>query len=141
MTTGLKRTTMLFLTMIMIIVGAAVTAVVTYADTFYTIKVEYHFENGDNAHDPYVAVLREGEDLDVEVTNPVIPGYKAMTSPDDDAEEARTTSLKYTNICDGDTVTVYYLPDKVHYKARYFLQNPTFPILRKRYACISDFET
>ena len=123
MTTGLKRTTMLFLTMIMIIVGAAVTAVVTYADTFYTIKVEYHFENGDNAHDPYVAVLREGEDLDVEVTNPVIPGYKAMTSPDDDAEEARTTSLKYTNICDSDTVTVYYLPDKVHYKARYFLQN------------------
>ena len=70
-----------------------------------------------------MAVLRGGEDLDVEVTNPVIPGYRPMDSPEPDANEVRTIDLKYTDIHESDTITVYYLPDKVHYKVRYFMQN------------------
>ena len=123
MNTVLKRSAIMVSLLVIAVLGTVFATRVSFAEDFYTIKIEYKYSGGSNAHDPYVAVLRGGEDLDVEVTNPVIPGYRPMDSPEPDANEVRTIDLKYTDIHESDTITVYYLPDKVHYKVRYFMQN------------------
>lgn len=123
MNTVLKRSAIMVSLLVIAVLGTVFATRVSFAEDFYSIKIEYKYSNGTNAHDPYVAVLRGGESLDVEVTNPVIPGYKPMSSTDSTAQEVRTINLQYNDIHESDTVTVYYLPDMVHYKVRYFMQN------------------
>ena len=113
--------------MLLLIVSAAVsvTTMIIYADTYYTLRVEYRFTDDSTAHDPYVAVLAAGTDVDITVTNPALPGYKPALSkepsPDDPAE--LTTRLNYQDLSANDTVIVYYVPDLVNYRVHYFKQN------------------
>ncbi|MBQ5398287.1 MAG: leucine-rich repeat protein [Ruminococcus sp.] len=108
--------------MIVFIVGICISAVITYADAYYTIRLEYKYSDGSIAHDPYVAVFPENEEVNVTVSNPIIPGYKPMDSLDENAVESETTTLSFT-LTENHTITVYYVPDLVHYKVRYFKQN------------------
>ena len=119
----LKRSAIMVSLLVIAVLGTVFATRVSFAEDFFTIRIEYKYQNDNIAHDPYVAVLRGGENLDVEVTNPVIPGYKPKSSAESTAEDAQTTTLKYQNIHESDTITVYYLPDTVHYRARYFKQN------------------
>ena len=69
---------LLFCVMLLMIASVAVslTTLVSYADAYHTVRVEYRFIDDSVAHDPYVAVLAEGSDVDITVTNPALPGYK-----------------------------------------------------------------
>lgn len=117
-----EKRSIFLITLFVFLIGFVFASVIAYADSYCTVRINYSYEDGTAAHDPYVAVLRSGENLNVEVTNPVIPGYVPYTALEG-GEVARKTTLDYPDIEGDDTVTIYYLPDKVHYKVRYFLQN------------------
>ncbi len=101
-------------------VTASLTMLVAYANDYHTVRVQYLFSNGTIAHDPYVAVFPDGSDVDITVNNPILPGYKAVTSLDDDAQTALTTKLDFT-VAEDHTIDVYYVPDVVNYRVRYFM--------------------
>lgn len=121
----LRRTLLCLMLLLMLFVSVVLTALVSNAVTYYTLRIDYLFTDGSKAHDPYVAVLAAGTDVDIEVTNPALPGYKAASSvspgPDDPA--VLTTHLEYNDLHADDTVTIYYVPDLVHYRVHYFKQN------------------
>ena len=103
-------------------ITASLTMIVTYANNYHTVRVEYLFSNGEKAHDPYVAVFPDGADVDITVTNPILPGYKAVDSLDGGAKAALTTKLDFA-VAEDHTIEVYYIPDLVSYRVRYFKQN------------------
>ena len=118
---------MLFLCFAALIAASIACSIVGFAASYYTIRVEYQFSDGSDAHDPYVAVLpKDSEDVYLTVKNPIIPGYKPVEA-DEFGEpgtvDAPTTILSYDLLTEDKTVTVYYVPDLVHYKVRYFMQN------------------
>ena len=118
----LKRIVLFIMMLTMLAAVAAVAVVNIEAEAYYTVRVDYKYDDGSNAHDSYVAVYPAGEDVDVTVTNPSIPGFKPVTSQGGE-EEALTTTLRYNKLSSNETVTIYYVPDLVHYRVRYFFQN------------------
>ena len=118
-----RKARILLLSLALLIVFSTVFAIVCFADDYYTIRVEYRFNDESVAHDPYVAVLTSGSDVDITVKNPILPGYKAVVSLAENAAEAPQTVLNYPLLSADHTITVYYIPDLVHYKVRYFMQN------------------
>ena len=122
MRAAIKKTTFLFMIMIIFVVGLCVTAVVTFADSYHTIRINYVFKDGTPAHDPYVAAYRVNSAVDIEVTNPKIDGYVPMTALEDGLS-AEKTKFKYDAIDENKDVTVYYLAGLTHYKAIYYKQN------------------
>ncbi len=98
-------------------------AKMTFADTYYTISVEYQFTDGTHAYDPYKAVYASGSDIDVQITNPVIPGYKPVSSLDEGAEEVLKTTIQFQDLAKDQTIVVYYVPAEVNYRVRYYFQN------------------
>ena len=123
MTKAFKTRLVILLSVLIFVIGACVTAFVVFAEDYYTIRIEYKYTNDSIAHDPYVAILAENTEVDLTVTNPIIPGYKPVTSLDEsEAESASTTLLNFT-LTENHDITIYYVPDLVHYKVRYFKQN------------------
>lgn len=98
--------------------------IVVNASEYYTVKIFYQFEDGSEVHDPYIAVIDkdDAEDIDITVHNPVVQGYQPFDSLEEDANPAPTTVLIGT-LTGDETMTVYYKPELVPYKVRYFLQN------------------
>ncbi len=94
-----------------------------FADTYYTICVEYQFSDGTHAYDPYKAVYASGSDIDVQITNPVIPGYKPVSSLDEGAPEVLKTPIQFSDLSENKTIVVYYVPAQVNYRVRYYFQN------------------
>ena len=106
-------------------VAVSLTTLVSYADAYHTVRVEYRFIDDSVAHDPYVAVLAEGSDVDITVTNPALPGYKPQRGkeyPKEDPPEL-TTRLEYENLRTNHVITIYYVPDEVRYRVHYYKQN------------------
>ena len=112
-------------TMLLFIVTLSLSAsvIVSYAEEFYSVTIEYLYQDETPAYEPYVAVYASGEDVDVNVRNPVIQGYKAVVSLEHDAADAHFTKLSFENISEDHTIKVYYIPDKVNYRVKYFFQN------------------
>ena len=61
----------LFCVMLLMLISVAVSLAtfVSFAETYFTVRVEYRFVDDSVAHDPYVAVLAEGEDVHITVNN------------------------------------------------------------------------
>lgn len=119
----IKKAVVILFAMIALVVAAGISASVSFADTYYTISVEYKFTDGSPAYDPYKAVYAKGSDIDVQITNPIIPGYKAMDSLDENAENTLKTAIKFTNLNEDKTIVVYYVPAEINYRVRYYFQN------------------
>lgn len=119
----IKKAVVILFAMIALVVAVGISATVSFADTYYTISVEYKFTDGSPAYDPYKAVYAKGSDIDVQITNPIIPGYKAVMSLDDNAENALKTTINYTNLNEDKTIVIYYVPAEVKYRVRYYFQN------------------
>jgi len=117
------RFRIIWLLLAVMIVFAGVSSMLSFAETYYTISVEYKFSDGTHAYDPYKAVYATGSDIDVSITNPVIPGYKPVSSLEEDAEEVLKTTIKYDDLSEDKTVVVYYVPSEVNYRVRYYFQN------------------
>ena len=118
----LKKTALIVMMLTMIAAIVVMATIIGNAEDYFTVRVDYQYEDGSAVHDSYVAVFGAGEDVNLVVTNPVIPGYKPVTDTED-GEAALSTVLSFTDLRANQTVTVYYVPDLVHYKVRYFKQN------------------
>ena len=93
-TKAFKTRLVILLPVLIFVIGACVTAFVVFAEDYHTIRIEYKYTNDSIAHDPYVAILAENTEVDLTVTNPIIPGYKPVTSLDEsEAESASTKSV------------------------------------------------
>ncbi len=117
-----KKFSFLFIILTTLVVGACLTAVITFADTFYTVRIEYKFKDGTPAHDAYVAAYRAGENVDTTVTNPDITGFTPMTATEG-GTAALTTELKYDDLSENHNITVYYIAGLTKYRAMYYKQN------------------
>lgn len=119
----IKKAVVILFATLALVVAAGISATVSFADTYYTISVEYKFSDGSPAYDPYKAVYAEDSNIDVQITNPIIPGYKAVNSLAGNAENTLKTAIKYTNLNEDKTIVVYYVPAEVNYRVRYYFQN------------------
>ena len=119
----MKRTLVSLFVLLFFAVASTLTLMIAHADEYYTVRIDYVFENGTIAHDPYVAVYPTGADIDVTVTNPALPGYRPVRSLEESAATELTTDLRYDALYDHHTITVYYVPDLVHYRVHYYKQN------------------
>ena len=127
-----KRAIVFVMAMLIFLIGAVVTSVVVYANSYYTVRINYYFTNGSHAHDPYIATFEAGEPLNYDVTNPNVNGFEPMKLTDDGNDPTAlptggTSAEKIhieTNSLDRDyTYDVYYVAGLTHYAARYYLQN------------------
>ena len=53
----IRQTALVLLTAVLLVAGAFVTMIVGYAQEYYTVQIDYLFENGEKAHDPFIAVF------------------------------------------------------------------------------------
>lgn len=94
--------------------GDASDANPTPAPDTYHIRINYVFENGDQAANPWTAKLAAGSSYSATVVSPAIVGY---------APDQTSVEVKVTNI-DGDVVyKVTYKPSEVNYTVRHYVQN------------------
>ncbi len=100
-----------------------ISSMITFAEDYCTVTVNYLYSNGYPAYESYVAVFQKGDNIDVTVRNPEILGYTPKHSLEGDAADETVTKLKYDNISQDYTIKVYYVPREVPYEVRYFFQN------------------
>ncbi|MDO4361252.1 MAG: InlB B-repeat-containing protein [Eubacteriales bacterium] len=94
--------------------GGASDATPTPAPDTYHIRINYVFEDGTQAANPWTAKLAAGSSYSATVVSPAIVGY----APDQDS-----VNVEVTNI-DGDVkYTVTYKPSEVNYTVRHYVQN------------------
>lgn len=94
--------------------GDASDANPTPAPDTYHIRINYVFENGDQAANPWTAKLAAGSSYSATVVSPAIVGY----APDQASVEVKVTKI------DGDVVyKVTYKPSEVNYTVRHYVQN------------------
>lgn len=117
-----KKTIIILIAVISLVLVAGISSVVSFADEYYTVSVEYRFEDESFAYDPYKAIYAKGSDIDVQITNPVIPGYKAVESKDSNVNKLKT-EIKFSNLSEDKKIVVYYVPAEVNYRVRYYFQN------------------
>lgn len=122
MSTALKKTVFLLTTLSFLVAGLFVSAFITNADTYYTIRINYVFKDGTPAHDSYVAAFPAGKNVNTTVTNPNITGFAPMTA-EEGGESAESTVLNYPSIDSNVNITVYYIAGLTRYRAIYYKQN------------------
>ena len=94
--------------------GGASDATPTPAPDTYHIRINYVFEDGEQAANPWTAKLAAGSSYSATVVSPAIVGY----APDQASVNVDVTSI------DGDVkYTVTYKPSKVNYTVRHYVQN------------------
>lgn len=94
--------------------GDASDATPTPAPDTYHIRINYVFEDGQQAANPWTAKLAAGSSYSATVVSPAIVGY---------APDQANVEVKVTNI-DGDVkYTVTYKPSEVNYTVRHYVQN------------------
>lgn len=81
------------------------------APTTYNIIINYVFENGSQAANPWTATVATGSTYTQDVTSPVVVGY----TPDQD--------VVHVNASEGKTYTVTYKPAEVNFTVKHYQQN------------------
>ena len=89
----------------------------------FSIVVNYIFDNGGIAFEPYGASVAGGSDFHELVKSPTVVGYKPVTRVGDSYVDAKEILLDYTNITSDITVNVIYEPDIVKYQVHHHLQD------------------
>lgn len=96
--------------------GDASDATPTPAPDTYHIRINYVFEDGEQAANPWTAKLAAGSSYSATVVSPAIVGY---------APKADQTKIdvNVVDISDNVTINVYYYPSEVNYTVRHYVQN------------------
>lgn len=94
--------------------GDASDATPTPAPDTYHIRINYVFEDGEQAANPWTAKLAAGSSYSATVVSPAIVGY----APDQD-----TFTVDVKNIASNVTYTVTYKPSEVSFTVRHYQQN------------------
>ena len=103
-----KRITALILMALSLFAIIAFSVTAVNAEDYYEIRIEYmNSDDSARIHDPYVAMFPRGAEVNVTVTNPVIPGYKPSTAIEN-GESALSTSLNYTDLSQSHEIKIYY---------------------------------
>lgn len=82
----------------------------------YSIIINYVFKDGSQAANPWTATVGAGTSYTVDVTSPIVVGYKA---------DPETVHVDVTAIDKETTYTVTYSPDLVDFTVKYYQQNVT----------------
>ena len=133
MRNGLKKVMALVLTLMMILslVPATVFAETTDSNTVvvkapvapqsegdeqetYSIVINYVFENGEQAANPWTATIAKGSSYAVDVQSPTVVGYTA---------DQTVVNVNVTDIQENKTYTVTYSPALVNFTVEHYLQN------------------
>lgn len=94
--------------------GDASDATPTPAPDTYHIRINYVFENGELAANPWTAKLAAGSSYSATVVSPAIVGY---------APDQTSVKVEVTNINDDVAYKVTYKPSKVNYTVHHYVQN------------------
>lgn len=94
--------------------GDASDATPTPAPDTYHIRINYVFEDGQQAANRWTAKLAAGSSYSATVVSPAIVGY---------APDQANVEVKVTNIASNVTYTVTYKPSEVNYTVRHYVQN------------------
>ena len=86
----------------------------TPAPDTYHIRINYVFEDGTQAANPWTAKLAAGSSYSATVVSPAIVGY---------APDQASVKVEVTHINDDVKYTVTYKPSKVNYTVRHYVQN------------------
>lgn len=86
----------------------------TPAPDTYHIRINYVFENGDQAANPWTAKLAAGSSYSATVVSPAIVGY---------APDQASVTVDEKDIRANVTYTVTYKPSKVNYTVHHYVQN------------------
>ncbi|MBO5479907.1 MAG: InlB B-repeat-containing protein [Clostridia bacterium] len=89
----------------------------------YTIVINYIFDNGGLAFEPYGASVASGSDFKASIPSPTVVGYKPFRRIGDSYVEADTVELDYTNVTQDITINVIYEPAMVEFSVHHHLQS------------------
>lgn len=118
----------LIVMMLMLLVSVILmSTLLTSADSYYTIRINYYYKDGSPAHDPYVSTIPSSEAADINITvkNPKIDGFVPMTAAAGGLSE-ETTTFTYTEsdpLTSSVTKNIYYVAGLTHYRVIYYKQN------------------
>ena len=95
--------------------------VMLLGDTYstYTVVINYKFENGTIAAEPYTANIAASTSFSATVTFPTVQGYLPYL---EDVQQD-SLALNITNIQEDETYTVTYKPTNVNYTVIHYQQN------------------
>lgn len=89
----------------------------------FTIVINYIFDNGGIAFEPYGASVAKGSNFNRSVESPTVVGYDPFIRSGEDYIDASVVELNYENIQENKTVNVIYRPAIVDYQVHHHLQN------------------
>ena len=89
----------------------------------YNIVINYIFDNGALAFEPYGASVAKNSDFSKEVESPTVVGYNPVMRVGEEYVDASVVFLNYTNITSNITVNVIYEPAIVDYQVHHHLQD------------------
>lgn len=86
----------------------------------YTITINYIYEDGRIANEPYVASIAEGTSFHDKVVSPQFVGYKPMR---EDGGNPDIVSLDYDSVTQDEEIVVTYVAQQVSYRILHMMQN------------------
>lgn len=103
----------------------------------YTIVINYIFDNGGIAYEPYGASVAAGSNFKATVTSPTVVGYEPFRRIDGDYVSAKTVEIDLTNVTSNVTINVIYEPAIVDFQVHHHLQD----LYDDAYSSTPDFIT
>ena len=89
----------------------------------YTIVINYIFDNGGIAFEPYGASVAKGSDFSKVIKSPTVVGYEPFRRIDGEYVKADTVELDLKNINENITINVIYEPAIVDFQVHHHLQD------------------
>ena len=89
----------------------------------YTIVINYIFDNGGIAFEPYGASVAKGSDFYKVITSPTVVGYEPYRRLDGEYVRADTVELDLKNISENITINIIYEPAIVDFEVHHHLQD------------------
>ena len=88
----------------------------------FTIVINYIFDNGGLAFEPYGASVAKNSNFYAEVKSPTVAGYAPFMRVGNEYVDASTVVLNYAPITENITINVIYEPTIVEYKVHHHFQ-------------------
>lgn len=89
----------------------------------YSIVINYIFDNGGLAFEPYGATVAAGSDFHATIASPKVVGYEPFRRIGEAYVDASSITLDYTNINENITINVIYEPAIVDFQVHHHFQN------------------
>lgn len=88
-----------------------------------TVVINYSFDNGGIAFEPYGASIAKGSDFHTTVDSPSVAGYAPFMLVNGEYIDAKTVNIDYSSIEESVVINVIYLPALVDYQVHHHFQD------------------